>query len=116
MRLTRSPVTTEPAAAEPTHVLHWVPGYLNSDGQGCWDLQDAAGYERGDGGAGCPRTYDTRDAGAAVLTGWVCAQLGYTVELEEARAWVWSVTPFQLRLNAGREPVWYVWPARAGQG
>lgn len=112
MKLTRS--TAEPgpgAAAGPASVLHWVPGYLNSDGLSCWELQDAAAYEAGEPGGSDPQHDAPRDAPASDLALWVAAQLGYPVDLEASSAAIGSVTLRPLSIHAGREPVYYVRPA-----
>lgn len=56
MKFTRPAAAPERyAATGPAHVLHWVPGYLNSDGLGCWELQDAADYEASEPGGRDPQ-------------------------------------------------------------
>jgi ADP-ribose pyrophosphatase YjhB (NUDIX family) len=113
MRLTRSATVPAPAAGqdEATHVLAWVPGWLSSTGHGSWVLQEAAAYEAGVPGAGCPETDDPRDAGPEDLALWVTAVLGYRVVLDRAWATLASLTFRPPSVNAGREPVYFVTPA-----
>jgi hypothetical protein len=112
MKLTRS--TTEPergAVAGPTHVLHWVPGYVTRTGCGSWDLQDASLYEAGEPGYGCPVHDAPRDAPADSLAPWVAGQLGYPVELKLAHATFATASAAPLNVRIGKEPVYYVTPA-----
>jgi hypothetical protein len=113
MRLTRSRATAEPAQTAPTHVLHWVPGWLNSDGLSLWELQDAAAYIAGEPYNGSdPQLYDwPRDAADYDLAIWVIGQLGYPVDLEPAIASIRAVSLRPVSVHADREPIYYVRPA-----
>jgi hypothetical protein len=112
MKLTRSIAEPGPGAATgPAHVLHWVPGYLSSDGLGCWELQAAGAYEAGEPGGSDPQHDAPRDAPASGLALWVAAQLGYPVDLEASSAGIRSVTLRPLSIHADTEPLYYVRPA-----
>lgn len=112
MKLTRSIAEPGPGAPTgPTSVLHWVPGYLCSDGLGCWELQAATAYEAGEPGGGDPQHDAPRDASAGDLALWAAAQLGYPVDLEASSAGIRSVTLRPLSIHAGQEPVYYIRPA-----
>lgn len=116
MNLTRSTTAPTPdAAAEPTHVLHWVPGYVTSTGCGTWELQDVAAYEAGEPGGRDPEHDAPRDAPAAELALLVAEQLGYPVELEPDHARIRAVDLRPLNVHIGTEPVYYVRPA-PGEG
>lgn len=112
MKLTRPTLEPRPGAAPwPTHVLHWVPGYVTSTGCGSWELQDAAAYQdrRPDGDD--PWHAAPRDAPAAGLAAWVAGQLGYPVEMEPAAATILTASLRPLSVHAGHEPLYYVRPA-----
>jgi hypothetical protein len=112
MKLTRSTTAPERGTdARPTHVLHWVPGYLNSAGCGSWELQAAADYEAGKPGGSDPGYDAPRDAPADSLALWVAGQLGSPAELELAYATLATAGVAPLNVHVGKEPVYYVTPA-----
>lgn len=116
MNLTRSTTAPGPGAdTGPAHVLHWVPGYLTSDGCGSWELQPAAAYQAGEPGGTDPDYDAPRDAPAGDLATWAAGQLGYPVDLEAGSATILAASLRPLSVHAGREPVYYVRPA-AGEG
>lgn len=91
------------------HVLHWVPGYLDSDGVGKWELQTLAVYNSGDHQVLGRLEGKPRDAGAAMLGAWAAQKLGFAVILEQAgNATIRSASLRPLSVHRSREPVWYV--------
>jgi ADP-ribose pyrophosphatase len=106
MKFTRSTADARPAE-DVTHVLHWVPPYMDRDRRGRWELQALADYEdaatSSAGSLGAPRSADPGE-----LTVWAARQLGYRVELELAWAEFAAVTPGPPFLHDGREPVFHV--------
>jgi hypothetical protein len=100
--------------SKPTHVLHWVPGYLIKGGavrgDGWWELQTVDDYEadelqtdpdwilEGDG----------RDIDAAEFTEWIASLTGYPVTVE--KSWV-AITCWRVLRFRRPEPLWYVSPA-----
>jgi len=102
-----------PAAAPATHVLHWVPGYLNSDGSSCWELQGAADYEAGQPSGRDPELDAPRDEPVSSLALWVTAQLGHPVEMSLAHTTITTGAISPLNVHIAREPVYYVRPANA---
>lgn len=112
MKFTRPHTVPEAdTAAGPTHVLHWVPGYVTSTGCGSWELQDAAAYRSGAPGYGCPLLDAPRDEPAGSLTLWAARQLGYPVELDLTSASIRAVTLRPLSVHIGTEPAYYIRPA-----
>jgi ADP-ribose pyrophosphatase YjhB (NUDIX family) len=109
VKITRSLSTTPGQGA--THVLHWLPGYLDAVGGGCWNLQEAAEYETAVPARGPRNTGVPRDEDPAVLAAWAGGQLGYPVTTELAYATLASVTLRPPSLNGGKEPVYYLRPA-----
>lgn len=98
---------------EPTHILHWVPGYLVKGGcdwgDGWWELQPLADYEAGEP-QGNPDWYlegEPRDIEADDFTEWIAGLTGYPVSVEKSSVRI--TCPRALRTS--REPVWYVRPA-----
>jgi len=110
MKLTPTATPERGTAGKPAHVLHWVPGYLNSDGCGTWELQDAAAYACEPGGQD-PAHDAPRDAAPGDLAAWAAGQLGYPVELEAFSARIRAVTLRPLSIHAGAEPAYHVRPA-----
>jgi hypothetical protein len=109
MKLTRPAAVPErDTDAGPTHILHWVPGYVTSTGCGSWDLQDAAAYEAREPGGRDPEYDAPRDTPAAELALWAAGQLGYPVELEPASAAIRAITLRPLSVHMDTEPVYYV--------
>ena len=99
---------------DPTHIMHWVPGYLirgGADwGDGWWDLQDIASYE-----AGRPQLDpdwsiegESRDIDADDFTEWIAGMTGYPVAVE--KSWTRITCWRRLRFRR-REPLFYVIPA-----
>jgi len=97
--------------ADPTHVLHWAPGYLvKSSHDGWWELQDIASYEAGE-----PQEdlhwaleFEGRDIDAADFTEWIAGLVGYPVTVE--KSWTRITCPRALRFLRP-EPLFYVSPA-----
>jgi hypothetical protein len=92
---------------EPTHILHWVPPYV--DGEGTWELQDIASYEADEPQLdpewslpGEPRGIDGGDFAA-----WMAEMTGCPVAARES--FVRITCPRALRFRC-REPAWYVIP------
>lgn len=113
MLLIRKNTRTEPA--RPTHVLHWVPSFLDDDGRGYWALQDTDAYDAGLEPADSPESQGLPpiDADRETLTAWATEETGYPVVLEKGGED--AITFVSLRppaLHRGQAPVWYVWPAR----
>lgn len=112
MKLTRPVLEPAPGAvAAPTHVLHWVPGYLSSDGLGCWELQDVTAYEAGEPGGSGPQLNVPRDMAAADIAPWVASLLGYPVELDPDSTQIATASLRPLSVHIGTEPLYYVRPA-----
>jgi len=89
--------------ADPTHVLHWVPGCLVKSSHGWWELQDIAEYD-----AGVPQLHpdwliagEGRDLDAADFAGWIAGLVGYPVIVEKSWARITCPHP---------EPLFYVSP------
>jgi hypothetical protein len=96
---------------DPTHILYWVPPYV--DGEGTWELQDIASYEAGESQPdpewmlpGEPRDIDGGD-----FTAWIEGIVGYPVAVRESSVRI--TCPRALRFWR-REPAWYVIPAEPG--
>jgi hypothetical protein len=97
----------------PTHVLHWLPGFLAEDGRGSWALQDADAFEAGEPAEDCPETFEAKDADREVLAAWAASQTGCRVVLERGDDITFtSGTVRPMSLNVKLAPVWYVWPVR----
>jgi hypothetical protein len=111
MKLTRPALEPAGAAAAPAHVLHWVPGYLNSDGLGGWELQDTAAYDAGEPGGSGPKLNVPRDTAAAGIAPWVAALLGYPVQLDPDSTRIVTASLRPLSVHIGTEPLYYVRPA-----
>ena len=66
---------------EPTHILHWVPGYLVKGGadwgDGWWELQTIAAYESGEPQQDPEWTLEDepRDVDAGDFTDWISRPL-----------------------------------------
>lgn len=91
-----------------THVLHWIPPYV--DGTGTWALQDIDAYEAGE-----PATDpawlledEPRDIDASDFTGWISGLTGYPVTVEKDSVRITCPQAFRFLRE---EPVWYVRPA-----
>ena len=101
------PLDPEPGTGA-THVLHWVPPYV--DGEGTWELQTCADYDAGK----LPSRPDwmlesePRDIDAGDFTGWIAGITGYPVTVEQD--WVRITCPRAFRFMR-REPLWWVRPA-----
>jgi hypothetical protein len=96
-------------AREPTHILHWVPPYVDRDG-GCWDLQTLADYD-----AGVEQTDpewqldgEPRDIDANDFTGWIGELVGYPVTVVEGFA---RITDWRRLRFRCKEPLFFVVPA-----
>jgi hypothetical protein len=93
----------------PTHILHWVPGYLNSDGNGLWELQHLADYAAGltQLHPGWRLEDEPRDIDAADFTGWIAGLVGCPVTVQP---WANRVTCWRHLRFRRREPAFLIAP------